>query len=124
MHIERKTPMTRTLVMLLLGAVLTICVVPASAQKKEPAKKEAVKKEPAPPVQPPQPQSTMKDLMLQYVGKATSLGTLKKVAGDYFVLEDDGDTVMHPLSTIHTIRLVKDEETGETRIEIRLIGKD
>jgi len=66
----------------------------------------------------------MKDLMLQYVGKATSLGTLKKVEGDYFVLEDDGDTVMYPLSALHTIRLVKYEETGETRIEIRLIAKD
>jgi hypothetical protein len=81
-----------------------------------PAKKEAV-----PAVQSP---NTMKDVLNQYVGKATSLGTLKKVAADYFVVEDDGSTLIHPLSALHTIKLVKDGQSGETKIEIRLIGKD
>jgi len=117
--------MRRVASILIVGIILgTTCVVSATAQKKDAAKKEVAKKETAPSAQPSQPQSTMKDVMLQYVGKATNLGTLKKVTGDYFVLEDDGNTVMHPLSTIHTIRLVKDEETGETKIEIRLISRD
>ena len=94
----------------------TTCVVPVTAQKKETAKKEILA--------PPQAQSMMKDVLIQFVGRATNLGTLKKVVGDYFILEEDGNTVMHPLYTLHTIRLVKDEETGETKIEIRLIGKD
>ena len=117
--------MRRVVSILFLGIILgTVCVVSATAQKKDAAKKEVAKKETAPSAQPSQPQGTMKDVMLQYVGKATSLGTLKEGTGDYFVLEDDGDTVMRTLSTIHTVRLVKDEETGETKIEIRLIGKD
>ena len=109
--------MMRTMFALFVAAILAVtCVVPATAQKKETTKKEA------PP--PTQSQTTMKEVLSQYVGKTTNLGTLKKVTGDYFVLEDDGNTVMHPLYALHTIRLVKDEETGETKIEIRLIGRD
>jgi hypothetical protein len=103
--------------MLFLAIVLaTVCTVSASAQKKEAAKKETPT--------PQQTQGTMKEVLSQYVGKTTNLGILKKVVGDYFVLEDDGNTVMHPVYTLHTIKLIKDSESGETRIEIRLIGKD
>jgi hypothetical protein len=112
---NKEKNMIRTLSMLFLIIVLaTACTVSASAQKKEGAKKET----------PALQQSMMKEVLSQYVGKATNLGTLKKVAGDYFVLEDEGSTMMHPLYTLHTIKLMKDSESGETRIEIRLIGKD
>jgi hypothetical protein len=105
--------MKRTLTVLFLSCILAATVVaPAVAQKSQ-------KKEAAPPAQ-----STIKEILTQYIGKATNLGTLKKVAGDYFVLEEDGNTVMHPLSTLHTIKLVKDEESGEMKVEIRLVGKD
>ena len=40
------------------------------------------------------------------------------------MLDEDGNTVMHPLSTIHTLKLVKDEESGEMKLEIRLTAKD
>jgi hypothetical protein len=117
--------MRRVVSILFIGIILgTACVVSATAQKKDAAKKEVAKKETAPPVQPSPSQGTVKEVLSHYVGKVTNLGTLKKVTGDYFVLDDDGNTIIHPLSTLHTIKLVKDEETGETKIEIRLVGKD
>ena len=99
-------------ILLLALALGTMATVPASPQK-------AQKKESTAPSQ-----NSIKEVLSQYVGKTTNLGTLKKVVGDYFVLEEDGNTVMHPLSTIHTLRLVKDEEKGEMKLEIRLAAKD
>ena len=105
--------MNRLLSVLLLSIVLAgSIVVEASAQKSQ--KKEAAS----------QTQNSIKEVLSQYIGKATNLGTLKKVTGDYFILDEDGATVMHPLSTLHTIKLVKDEESGEMKIEIRLVAKD
>lgn len=116
--------MMRTISFLIFSTLLVLtCVAVSTAQKKEPTKKEASKKEVAP-TQSSQSPGTIKEVLLQYVGKTTNLGTLKKVTGDFFILEEDGATVMHPLSTIHTIKLVKDEESGETKIEIRLIARD
>ncbi|MBM2846901.1 MAG: hypothetical protein HW407_2213 [Bacteroidetes bacterium] len=104
--------MKRILTVLFLSCALAAtAVVPAIAQKSQ--KKETT-----------QAQNTIKDILMQYVGKATNLGTLKKVAADHFVLEEEGNTVMHPLSALHTIKLVKNEESGEMKIEIRLVGKD
>ena len=105
-----------------LAVVMALtCAVQATAQKKDAAKKETIKKEIA---SPPQTQTGIKEVLSQYVGKVTNLGTLKRVAGDYFVLEEDGNTVMHPLSTLHTIKLSKNEESGEIAIEIKLFAKD
>ena len=103
---------------LLFLAVLTAatCAAEAPAQKKG-----ATKKEVAPSAQ---TAGGIKEVLAQYVGKKTNLGTLKKVTSDYFILDDDGSTVMHPLSTLHTIKISKDEESGETVVEIKLFAKD
>ncbi len=68
--------------------------------------------------------ATIKEVLAQYVDKATNLGTLKRITGDYFVMEEDGNMVVHPLSTLHTIKVVKAEEGGEMKIEIKLVAKD
>ncbi|MEK9139199.1 MAG: hypothetical protein AAB393_18930 [Bacteroidota bacterium] len=107
--------MMRLLTIFCLGALLaTVSATHATAQKKEQAKKEVTTPG----------QNTLKDVLSPWVGKQTNLGTLKRIAGDYFVLDDDGATVYHSLSAIHTLRLVKDEESGEMKLEIRLISKD
>jgi hypothetical protein len=64
------------------------------------------------------------DVVKQYVGKKTNLGTLKKFAGDYMVFEDDLTTVLVPLSNIQSLRLVKDDESSPAQLEIKLIAKD
>ncbi len=105
--------MKRTLWILLISfAFVAIAVAPASAQKSQ-------KKETSVTAQ-----GSIKDMLSQYVGKTTNLGKLTKVTSDYFVFEEDGATVIHPLSTVHTIKLSKDEESGDMVIEIRLVGKD
>ncbi len=98
---------------LIMAAVLS---APAPAQKKAPVKKETTTVTTR--------LGGIKEVLSQFVGKTTSLGVLKRVEGDYFVVEDDGNTSYHPLSTLHTIKLVKDQDTGEITIEIRLTGKD
>lgn len=109
--------MGRVLSILFLVTVMAAaCCAPAAAQKKAPPKKEVTA--------PLQHQSGMKEILAQYVGKATNLGTLKKVEGDYFVFDDNGDISYHPLSALHTIKLVKDQDTGEITVEIRLFARD
>ena len=64
------------------------------------------------------------DVIKQYVGKKTNLGTLKKFAGDYIVFEDDLTTILVPVSNIQSARLVKDDETSPRPLEIKLISRD
>ncbi len=105
--------MKLTTAVLILGALLiTTCDSSMFAQKKETKKGAA------------QTASTIKEVLAQYLDKATNLGTLKRVTGDYFVMEEDGNMVVHPLSTLHTIKVIKAEEGGEMKIEIKLVAKD
>lgn len=109
--------MRRLLSVVFLATIMaSTCCTFALAQKKEPTKKETTT--------PQQRQTGMKEILAQYVGKSTNLGTLKKVEGDYFVFDDNGDISYHPLSALHTIKLVKDQDTGEITIEIRLFARD
>lgn len=103
--------------LLLLTALLVFALpVPqATAQKTQKAEKQKqVQTTP----------STIRDFLVKHEGKATTLGTLTRVAGDFFVVEQEGVSSMHPLSSIHTFRLVKDEETGTDVLEILLLAKD
>jgi|WetSurMetagenome_2_1015567.scaffolds.fasta_scaffold23447_2 hypothetical protein len=100
----------------LLAAMLT--AGPAIAQKSQKTQK-AEKPRPVQSVP-----STIKDILQKYEGKTTSLGTLKNVAGDYFVVEQEGVATIRPLSTIHSLRVVKDEEAGTETLEIQLTPKD
>lgn len=64
------------------------------------------------------------DVIKQYIGKKTNLGTLKKFAGDYMVFEDDLTTILVPLNNIQSVKLVKDDETSPAQLEIKLISRD
>lgn len=108
--------MRRVMSMVILAVALAAYCTPVVAQKKTPVKKETVA--------PPQRQTGIKEILAQYVGKTTNLGVLKKVEGDYFVFDDNGDISYHPLSTLHTIKLAKDQDTGEITVEIRLFARD
>ena len=91
----------------LLVALLIVIVLPVAAQKQE--SKTAMH---------------FKDVLTQYQGQQTSLGTLKKVSSDYVTFEDEQSTTMVPLATVQSVRLVKDEESGSTRIEVRLLARE
>ncbi len=64
------------------------------------------------------------DVLKQHIGEKTNLGTLKKFAGDYVIFEDELTTVLVPLSSIQSAKLVKDDETSPAQLEIKLISKD
>ncbi len=74
----KERPMRRLLSVIFLVTIMasTSCTF-AVAQKKASTKKEITT--------PLQHQTGMKEILAQYVGKVTNLGTLKKVEGDYFV---------------------------------------
>lgn len=110
--------MTGRIVLFFAALILTVVTIAPSAVAQKAVKSEKTK---------PAPQAEVgmiKDVLVKWEGKATSLGTLKKVLGDYFVVEDEGATSMHPLHAIHTIKLWKDEESGEEKMDIRLVAKD
>ena len=76
----------------------------------------------------PQPavaaQMTFKEILQKYQGKTTNIGILSKVAGDYFVLEQEGVTAMHPIAVVQAVRLVKLEEGDSTSVEIYLLSHE
>lgn len=71
-------------------------------------------------------QATIKELLQKYQGQATNIGTITKVEGDYFVVEEEGTTSMYPIGALQALRLVKveTEEGDSTQIEIRLVAHD
>ena len=98
---------------LLVCFTLTMLVLPATAQK---SKK-------------PQPVQTtggssIRDVLIQYQGKVTNKGTLVKVTGDYFSLDDDGVVSIHPLTAIHTLKITKDEDAATTKLDIKLVATE
>jgi len=100
-------------VVLVLSFLASVGTMDALAQKSQKTQTAAPK------------QSTLKDVLIQYQGKDTNLGKLVKVSGDYFTLEDEeGVQTLHPLSAIHTLKMVKPEEGSTVVLEIRLVGKD
>lgn len=68
--------------------------------------------------------STIKDVLTGYVGEKTNLGTIKRVAGDYVVIEEENVTGMFPLNAIQAIRHIKGEGEEPTKIEIKLVARD
>ncbi|MBP1690685.1 MAG: hypothetical protein H6Q32_37 [Bacteroidetes bacterium] len=53
---------------------------------------------------------TIKDLLVKYKGQLTTLGVLKQVEWDYFVVEEDGAEIIHPISDIKSIKIMKIEK--------------
>ena len=117
-----------------VALLLAICILvsPADAQKKKkdqsaPSAPQQVT-EPTAPTPPPQttpkPSSSFRDYLMQFQGMPTNLGKIVKIAGDYFVVEDEGVQSAHRIDVIHTIKLLKAEEGEPARLEIKLLSRD
>jgi hypothetical protein len=89
-------------------------------QPKEEQKEEAVEAVPAPGSLP----NKFLDVLKQYVGKQTNLGTLKKFAGDYIIFEDELTQILVPMTSIQSAKLVKEEEDSTAQLEVKLISRD
>jgi len=92
------------LVLALTGILLA--VVPAGAQKAQKAP------------------DTLRDILAKYQGKPTSIGKITKIANDYFVVEEEGSTTTYSLQVVHSIRLVKEEDTPEPVVEVKLLARE
>jgi hypothetical protein len=112
---------------LLLAMLVLVSSADAQKKKKDqaapPAQQQATEQTPA-----PQPaakgSSPFRDYLMQYQGMPTNLGKLVKVAGDYFILEDDGVQSAHRIDVIHTIKLLKAEEGEPAKLELKLLARD
>jgi hypothetical protein len=103
--------------LLLLAAFSMMLPSEVSAQKKKaPAKTEQATDQPAP--MPQKMGGTMKDVLAKYKGEKTNLGVLTRIEGDYFVVEEDGVSTIHPLSAIIGIKMLKAEEGDEDPVKI------
>ena len=91
----------------LLACLLMVGVLPASAQKKQAAAG-----------------GNFKDVLVQFQGKVTNLGTLKKIASDYLVFETDTETLTVPIAMVQSVKVTKAEEEEAPKIEIKLLAKD
>jgi hypothetical protein len=91
----------------LLACLLMVGVLPALAQKKQAAAG-----------------GTFKDVLVQYQGKTTNLGTLKKVASDYLVFEAETDTTTVPIAMVQSVKVIKTEEGETPKVEIKLLSKE
>ena len=117
---KRFTMTCGALILLATFSVMLPCE--ASAQKKKaPAKTEQATDQPAP-VQ-TKMGMTLKDILGTYKGQKTNMGILSRVEGDYFVVEEDGVSTIHPLSAIAGIKVLKPEEGEEdaAKIDITLM---
>jgi hypothetical protein len=94
---------------------------PEETQKKEKAE---VTPTPATPPAPGTRPNKVLDVLKQYVGKKTNLGILKKFAGDYIVFEDELTTILVPVTSIQSAKLIKEEESSPAELEIKLIARD
>jgi len=93
---------------LLLLAV--IWILPVDAQKK---------------AQPAKVSDTFKELLIQHQGEKTSIGVLKKIGGDYIVVQkDESTTAVYPIEKIQSLKTVKGEEGEPNTVEIALVAKD
>ena len=115
-----------SLAMVLVCTLIVASVLPAEAQKKKktpPAQEQQVQTQ-QPVVMPtPRPMGGFRDILAQYQGSQTNLGTLSKVGADYIVLDDEGVSTYCPIHVIQAVRVTKLDEGG-VKIEIKLLSKD
>ncbi len=113
MSILRKAATSTTAPWILFGLLLLafLWIVPVDAQKKQAQQAKAT--------------DTFKELLIQHVGDKTNIGVVKKVGGDYLIVQkDENVTAIYPLSVIQALRMVKGEEGEPNTIEIALLAKD
>lgn len=68
------------------------------------------------------PGSGFKDLLSAQVGKTTNIGKILKVSSDYFTVEEDNTTAHYRIDAIQGLLLIKDEETKQVTVEIKLLA--
>jgi hypothetical protein len=114
--------------LLVLAGFLLLAVAPpvTQAQKK---KKDAIPSA-IPAVAEPSPRgtghagSTIREVLMKLQGQKTNIGVVVRVTGDIVEFENEGETLIYPLSAVQLVKFQKADE-GETRkIEIKFLARD
>lgn len=59
----------------------------------------------------------MRDVLARFKGQLTTLGKLKQVEVDCFIVVDDGSEIIYPLSSIASLKVLKPAEKDEDEDE-------
>jgi len=118
-----------TVVPVLLVFVLMLATLsPAVAQKKKKDSPAAAVQQTAPAESPSHQAAkiggTIHEVLVKLQGQQTNLGVLSKVVGDYVMFDNEGDTLIYPISALQVVKLLKAEEGEQRKIEIRFFSRD
>lgn len=99
---------------LMVGSVLALALVcgvspNARAGEEKASFRAAMKKSKA---------ASLHQLLTQFIGRETNLGTLVNVAGDFIVLEENEDSIIsYPIHMIVSVRASRNESGGDAHAE-------
>ena len=105
--------------LILIAALALPAEVPSSllAQKKKAAPEQTVR----PAVQ---SGTTIREVLVKLQGQPTNLGTLVRVSGEVVEFENEGDTLIYPLSAVQCVKFLKADEGEARKVEIKFIARD
>lgn len=115
------------IVLMLVALAVVFGSADALAQKKK-AVTPPPAAEPQRPAAPPQVMgksgALLKDLLVRFKGEHTTMGILKQVEADYFIVDEDGTETIYPIVTIKSLRILKVDEDSQDenppKLEIKL----
>jgi hypothetical protein len=107
--------------LLLIAALALPAAAPPSllAQKKKGASAGEQSARPA-----VQSGTTIRDVLVKLQGQQTNLGTLVRVTGEVVEFENEGDTLIYPLSAVQSVKFLKAEEGEARKVEIKFLARD
>jgi hypothetical protein len=113
---------TVTTLMLLVACVALLPCEAGAQKKKAPPKADQMTEQPASTTTSPSTKmgGTVRDVLTKFKGQKTNLGMLSKVEAEYFTVEDDGVSIVHPYSAVIGIKLLKIEEGEEDAVKIEI----
>lgn len=122
-----KNSRATVIVLMLVALAVVFGSADALAQKKKAAT-------PPPAAEPQRPAAApqvtgkagamMKDVLTRFKGEHTTMGILKTVEMDHFIVDDDGTETIYPIAAIHSLRILKIDEDSQDenppKLEIKL----
>lgn len=113
--------MKRTLIVAAVPCMLGLFLLAGSIS---PLNAQGKKKDAAAQQVPGKSGGTIREVLQKIQGQMTNLGTLTRITGDYVVFENEGDTLMYPLSALQVVKFLKTEEGEARKIEIKFLARD
>lgn len=122
-----KTARVPLIMLMLVALVVAFGSADALAQKKK-AVTPPPAAEPQRPAAPPQVTGKsgvmIKDVLARFKGEHTTIGILKTVEMDHFIVDEDGTETIFPIAAIRSIRILKIDEDSQDenppKLEIKL----